>query len=84
MTEPVDENEKLSAAYRTCFSGPDGDLVISDLSRFCRAYETTYDDIHGRQSLKEGRREVFLRIFQMAKLDHDELIRLLKLRTQGK
>lgn len=50
-------------AYLTLFKGPNSDVVLKDLARFCRAHETTADTDDEKQTyLQEGRREVWLRI----------------------
>lgn len=66
-------------AYKAVFSTnscTEGDLefVMLDLAQFCRGFTTTYDDIERRHVLKEGRREVFMRILDHTSLDHNTLM----------
>ncbi len=71
------ENEQLIRAYHVCFSSPSGQLVLTDLSKFCRAAETCV--VPGDQYatfILEGRREAFLRIQQFARLMEDEILQL--------
>ena len=63
-------------AYARVFgdrNNPDVLIVLQDLAGFCRAYEPTFDDNQKRQDLKEGRREVYYRIADFTRLDHDTL-----------
>lgn len=66
-------------AYRAVFSTnacTEGDLefVMLDLAHFCRAFVTAYDSDARNHALLEGRREVFLRIFDHVSLSHDVLM----------
>lgn len=64
-------------AYQSIFNGPKGEIVLSDLARFCRACESTaHNDPHMSARL-DGRREVFLRIQQHTQLSQDDLWKLL-------
>lgn len=65
-----------AAAYKAVFQGADprmAAVVLDDLTKFCRGFETTYDDIPSRQQHAEGRREVWLRIMDFTRLDRDAL-----------
>lgn len=65
-----------AGAYVSVFNGADPralTIVMEDLTKFCRGYETTYDDIPSRQQHAEGRREVWLRIMDFTRLDRDAL-----------
>jgi hypothetical protein len=54
-----------------------GDMVLRDLARFCRAWEScVIPGDHDRTLLLEGRREVWLRIQQHLKLTDQELYNL--------
>ena len=74
MTPPTDFSpetrariEALAHAYRTVF-GEAGNrsreqmLVMADLRHFCRPDQPTYSATDRETALREGRREVFLRI----------------------
>ena len=65
-----------ATAYKAVFLGADPRMVaavMEDLTKFCRGFETTYDDIPSRQQHAEGRREVWLRIMDFTRLDPDAL-----------
>jgi len=55
-------------AYIDTFRGPQGERVLRDLAKFCRATTSTYDDDPRRHAFREGRREVWLRIQTMLNL----------------
>jgi hypothetical protein len=54
----------------------DVQTVLSDLARFCRAYESTFHPEHSVSDRLDGRREVWLRIEQHINLTSDELYEL--------
>lgn len=65
----------FSEGYRTQL---DIDIVLHDLAWFCRAYSSTFDTREGVHAdtlakMKEGRREVFLRVKDFASLDFDSV-----------
>ncbi len=49
-------------AYLTTFEGEVPKVVLADLARFCRAYESTYHPDPHMAAKLDGRREVWLRI----------------------
>lgn len=51
--------------------------VLSDLAKFCRANETTFNADPRLHAVLEGRREVWLRIQNHLKLDSESLWKLL-------
>lgn len=78
------ENDKVETfirrrvqAYKSVFSDPakadDLEFVLRDLAHFCRAYAPTFDLNPKLQDLKEGRREVFMRIMDYTRLSHEAL-----------
>lgn len=71
------ENEELLRAYQLTFNSPSGQIVLADLAPFCRAVESclVLGDTHATAAL-EGRREVFLRITQYARLTEEEILTL--------
>jgi hypothetical protein len=71
------KNEEIVRAYHVCFSSPSGQLALTDLVGFCRMMETIYaiGDPYST-ALLEGRRQVFLRIAQFAKLTEEEILQL--------
>lgn len=84
MTEqtPAAQNEALQRGYSLAFNALMGRAVLADLAAFCRASEScVVKNARGEidtaaTMLLEGRREVFLRIQQFAKLTEDEILAL--------
>lgn len=68
---------RRQSAYQTTFAGPVGELVLTDLAKFCRAYTTTFHEDPRIAAMLDGRREVFLRIQQHLNLSNDQLWRLI-------
>ena len=70
-------NKKLlerRAAYHKTFNNPEGEKVLADLRRFCRATLPTADVNNPNVTyLLEGRREVFLRITSLLQLTDDDI-----------
>ena len=60
-------------AYRATFKGPLAEVVLKDLSRFCRAHESTFHADPRAHAVAEGRREVWLRIQNHLQLSPDQL-----------
>lgn len=62
-------------AYRRVFA-PSGDLniVLDDLSRFCRGDRTAFDPDPRVHALLTGRQETWIRIMDHVKLSLDDLI----------
>jgi hypothetical protein len=60
-------------AYRSVFKGPNADIVLKDLMRFCRMHESTFHPDPRAHALAEGRREVILRICHHLQLSPEEL-----------
>ncbi len=63
-------------AYITTFKNPVGEIVLEDLSKFCRAHESTYNVDARVEGILQGRRDVWLRIAQHLNLSSDELWKL--------
>lgn len=78
MSENSDAaNEQILRAYGVTFGSPAGQIVLTDLVHYCRGGETTFVPGDARMSdFLEGRRDVFLRIQQFAKLTSDEIMQL--------
>lgn len=49
--------------------------VLYDLAKFCRANDSTYERDPRDHAVREGRREVWLRIQKHIKLDPEEFIK---------
>lgn len=80
--------ERRSQAYGNVFSAGDTskadiDFVMMDLATFCRAFEPTFDLDAKKQDLKEGRREVYLRIMKWASLPPHVLLTMYTQQEQG-
>lgn len=60
-------------AYARCFKTPDGEDVLRDLAKFCRARQSTFHPDARVSAVMEGRREVWLRIAEHLHLSEDEL-----------
>lgn len=48
-------------------------MVLKDLAKFCRAFDTTFHENERAHALIEGRREVWLRIQNHLNMTPDEL-----------
>ena len=59
--------------YRQVFRTPNGERVLKDLAKFCRANSTTMHPDPRMHALAEGRREVWLHVQQQLQLTEDEL-----------
>lgn len=75
----------LRAAYRRAFTGSDGERVLRDLARFCRANKSSVATSRVTGSvdplatmLAEGRREVFLHISKVLRLTDEQINNLLE------
>lgn len=60
-------------AYQQTFKGPLAEVVLKDLSRFCRAHESTFHADARAHAVAEGRREVWLRLQNHLRLTPDQL-----------
>jgi hypothetical protein len=67
-------------AYQDVFRGPQAEIVLADLARFCRAHESTFHPDARAHAVAEGRREVWLRIQEHLKLSE---VDLWSLRSRG-
>lgn len=61
------------AAYCSVFEGPQGEEVLRDLAKFCRAGQTVFDPDPRVTALLQGRQEVYLRIQQHLNLPVNRL-----------
>lgn len=61
-------------AYQRTFKGIYGERVLTDLARFCRADESTFNKDPRIEGVLQGRREVWLRITKHLNLTEDELL----------
>lgn len=63
-------------AYQVTFRSAQGEAVLADLAKFCRATESTFHPDPRIEGRLDGRREVFLRITENLNLTQDELWKL--------
>jgi len=61
--------------YQGAFNGVDGEAVLTDLARFCRADESTFHADARIEGVMQGRREVWLRIQKHMHMTPDELVK---------
>jgi len=65
----------LKTAYSSIFKGEMGKIVMDDLKEWCHINRTSLDpDNPSMTAFNEGKRFVYLRICQMAKIDLDRLM----------
>lgn len=68
--------ERRKSAYAKVFGNkddPDVQFVVEDLAYFSRAFSSTFDLNERVQTLREGRKEVFWRIWEHVQLPFDTL-----------
>jgi len=74
----VDLLRRRQEAYTRLFSGTpagnDAQIVMEDLSRFCRGKETAFDIEERVHVLLTGRQEVWFRIMDHLRLSYDALV----------
>lgn len=63
------------AAYQRVFTRPNIDvqIVLEDLAKFCRAYESTFHVERSASDRLDGRREVWLRLAHHLQLTDDQI-----------
>lgn len=64
---------RRTAYVRTFLNNAFGQEVLTDLSKFCRATQSTFHTDARAHAVAEGRREVWLRIAQHLNLSDDQL-----------
>lgn len=62
--------------YTLTFESVQGQRVLADLAKFCRAHETTFHTDARAHAVAEGRREVWLRIQRHLNLTDEQLWKL--------
>lgn len=62
--------------YQLAFGGVQGQEVLRDLARFCRADDTCFNEDPRIHAVLEGRREVWLRIQHHLNLSSEQLAAL--------
>jgi hypothetical protein len=55
------------------FENRDAQVVLTDLAKFCRAHESTFNPDERTHALLEGRKEVWLRLQQHLNMTEEEL-----------
>lgn len=69
----LDFLRRRKRSYQLAFGSVEGQNVLIDLARFCRANESCYDPDPRIHAALEGRREVWLRIQQHLNLPSEQL-----------
>lgn len=69
-------------AYQQTFSNPVGQLVLSDLAKWCRAGRSTFDPNSRMSAYLQGRKDVFERIAKYMNFSVDDLYE--SIRREGK
>ena len=72
----LDFLRERKTAYQLAMRSPAGQVVLKDLSWFCRANATCWNKDPRLNAMLEGRREVWLRIQQHLMLTPEELTEL--------
>lgn len=75
MTKKADP-KVLKAAYASIFKGEMGKIVMEDLKKYCHVNDTTL--VPGQPDMtgfNEGKRVVFLRICQLARINLDRILK---------
>lgn len=65
--------ESRTQCYRRIFESEDGEYLLRDLAKFCRAHDSTFHENERAASRLDGRREVWLRIQHHLKLTEQEI-----------
>jgi len=60
-------------AYKLIFESDVGQVLLKDLSTFCRAHSSTFNEDPRLSDVLEGRREVWLRIQHHLQLNDNKL-----------
>lgn len=71
-------------AYRQTFSSPVGQLVLSDLAKYCRAGRSTFHPNSRVSAFQEGRKDVFEKIAKYMNLTTDELYESIRREKEGR
>ena len=72
---PGERAKLLKTAYSSIFKGEMGKIVMKDLQEWCHVTKTSF--VLGRPDVtnfNEGKRFIYLRICQMAKIDIDKIM----------
>lgn len=75
----IDRLRLRKRAYREIVLGPPGTAsheFLTDIAKFCRAFETTWSEDARHHARLEGRREVWLRIQQHIHLEPEQMAAL--------
>lgn len=66
------EKLKLDRAYKRVFGSEDGKLVLADLLKYSKMFDTTYNGSDTQMAMHEGRRQTALRILGHIKLSPED------------
>lgn len=70
MTNIKDHLRSKQTTYKLVFGNEMGKKVLSDLRDFCFATKSTFDSDPQEMARREGRREVFMQIMNIIKVDY--------------
>ena len=71
---------KLSNAYKKTFTGPDAEVVLGDLLKFCKYRDSTFVPGQSDSTIfNEGTRRVILRILSFIEMDESKITKLTKM-----
>jgi len=68
--------QERKRVYQLAFTSPAGEMVLEDLTRFCRGDDTCWRVDPREHALLEGRREVYLRIKRHLDLTTEQLLEI--------
>lgn len=67
---------KRHRAYKNVFETPEGEIILADLAKFCGASQPNFHVDPGVMAMREGRREVFLRIMSQLNINLKRVIEI--------
>ncbi len=76
MSADDENHEQISRAFHQVFNSPDGEIVLASLADYCCASETCFASDPYDHARLAGRREVWLKIFERAKLMPEQALQL--------
>jgi hypothetical protein len=68
MFEQAKKKREILESYRKVFSSPEGKLILEDLIKSTKFFETIYHEDHSIMAFDEGQRALVLRIISMVRL----------------
>lgn len=74
----VKKRRAIDAAYRRVFNSPDGKLILQDLMEQHSITGTTFDPNPQVSALKEGERNVVLRVMSILDMSSEKVLEKIK------